>query len=245
VGLTKFSKRLSKFAGLTYPAVQSRRKSAVINAFTMLWYDGGLVFAPTYQGVPVYKAPTDLWTYQELIYRVRPDLIIETGTLYGGSALFFAHQLELLNNGRVISIDIEPKADLPSHDRIRYVTASSTDPVSIALAGRASSEVKKVMVVLDSNHERDHVAAEMEAYGDMVTPGSYLIVEDTIVNGHPVYRDFGPGPMEAVNEFLSRRVDFDLDRSCEKYLLTQNPRGFLRRHSVAEPIGVGDGEGSG
>ena len=86
-----------------------------------------------------------------------------------------------------------------------------------------------VLVVLDSDHSRDHVLAEPRAYAPLVTPGSYLVVEDTNINGHPVYEAFGPGPMEAVQDFLKERDDFEADRSREKFLLTFNPRGWLRK----------------
>jgi cephalosporin hydroxylase len=85
------------------------------------------------------------------------------------------------------------------------------------------------MVILDSDHSRDHVLAEMRAYADLVTPGSYLIVEDTIVNGNPVAKWFGPGPMEAVDAFLAEDQRFVIDDSCEKLMFTFNHRGYLRR----------------
>ena len=85
------------------------------------------------------------------------------------------------------------------------------------------------MVVLDSDHHRDHVLAELRTYSALVTPGSYLIVEDTNINGHPVRPEFGPGPMEAVDEFLRESPDFAIDPEREKFFLTFNPRGFLRR----------------
>jgi cephalosporin hydroxylase len=86
-----------------------------------------------------------------------------------------------------------------------------------------------VLVVLDSDHRRDHVLAELYAYAPLVTPGSYLVVEDTNVNGHPVYEEFGPGPMEAVEDFLKDRDDFAADPTREKLLFTFNPRGWLRK----------------
>jgi cephalosporin hydroxylase len=88
-----------------------------------------------------------------------------------------------------------------------------------------------VVVILDSNHARAHVAEELRLYHGMVTPGSYLIVEDTNINGHPVLRDHGPGPMEAVEEFLSGRDDFFADTSREKFFLSFNPGGYLRRRA--------------
>jgi cephalosporin hydroxylase len=116
----------------------------------------------------------------------------------------------------------------PVHRRIRYVHGSSTDPAIVAQV-RAAAEGKRAMVILDSDHAAAHVAAELAAYHDLVTIGCYLIVEDTNVNGHPVRPDFGPGPMEALDAFLAGRDDFVSDLDRERFLLTMNPRGFLRR----------------
>jgi cephalosporin hydroxylase len=181
-----------------------------------------------HRGINVYKCPLDLWVYQELISEVRPDVIIETGTLDGGSAYFLADMCALNGNGRVVSIDTQPSLDLPTHERVPYVTGSSTDPdimaaIKTALPGGA------VLVILDSDHSRDHVLQELEAYGPMVTKGSYMIVEDTNINGHPVLPNFGPGPMEAVEEFLRHHPEFAIDEEREKFMVRQNPSGYLRR----------------
>ena len=116
----------------------------------------------------------------------------------------------------------------PVHRRISYLRGSSTDPAILAEV-RAAAAGKRVMVVLDSDHAAGHVAAELASYHDLVAVGCYLIVEDTNVNGHPVWPDFGPGPMEALDEFLVGRDDFVSDLDRERFLLTMNPRGFLRR----------------
>lgn len=118
----------------------------------------------------------------------------------------------------------------PQHPRIRYLTGSSVDDSIIAGLREQITDRDRVMVILDSDHSRDHVLAELRAYSHVVTAGDYLIVEHTSVNGHPVFADFGPGPMEALDEFLAENNDFDIDASREKLLLTSfNPRGFLRR----------------
>ena len=135
---------------------------------------------------------------------------------------------ELNGSGRVVSIDTQPSLSLPTHERITYLTGSSTDPdivaaIKTALAGGT------VLVVLDSDHSCDHVLNELETYGPMVTKGSYMIVEDTNVNGHPVLPNFGAGPMEAVKEFLPHHAEFAIDEEREKFMVTQNPSGYLRR----------------
>lgn len=180
-------------------------------------------------GVPAQKCPLDLWVYQEIIFEVRPDIIVECGAADGGSATFLASICDLVKRGRVITIDIQPRDARPRHNRVRYLLGSSTDPEVVNKVRRAIRSRDRVMVILDSDHSKDHVLNELLAYSPLVTRGSYLIVEDTNVNGHPVYADFGPGPMEAVQEFLSDNSDFEIDSSREKFLMGFNPRGWLRR----------------
>jgi cephalosporin hydroxylase len=181
----------------------------------------------TWLGTTILKCPLDLWIYQELLVRVRPDLIIETGTWDGGGAYYLATICDLVDNGRVITIDIESHPDRPQHPRITYLEGSSTAP---AMLQRVTAEANgTVMVILDSDHTRDHVAAELAAYHSLVTPGSYLIVEDTNINGHPAAPGWGPGPMEALDEFLPSHPEFRVDADCEKFFMTFNPRGYLQR----------------
>jgi cephalosporin hydroxylase len=181
-------------------------------------------------GVRTVKYPTDLWIYQELLGALRPTLIVETGTLDGGSALYFASLLELLGGeGRVLSVDIRHSDNLAEHERVEYITGSSVAPETVEHVRQVAHGAERVVVVLDSNHACDHVLAELRLYADLVTPGSYLIVEDTNLNGRPVLPGFGVGPGEAVDRFLAERRDFAPDPECERFLLTANPRGFLRR----------------
>lgn len=195
-----------------------------------------------WHGHKILKCPLDLWVYQEIIWEQEPDLIIETGTAHGGSALWFAHMLDLVGHGNVVSIDIcGPKffPDRPKHPRIRYITDSSTDPevfeeVADWVYADTPNPVKNVLVVLDSDHRAPHVLAELEMWSDLVSIGGYIIVEDGNVNGHPVIPEHGPGPTEAIAEFLDRqaslgRGDFIIDTSKEKFMMTFNPGGYLRR----------------
>ena len=207
---------------------------AIVDAFHRLYYDGpegaGRVHHRTrWMGVPCLKTPLDLWIYQEILFEVRPDLVVETGTHLGGSALFLAHMLDLLGRGEIASIDVRDAPERPAHPRIRYVRGSSADEAVVrgAVAGRPKGETR--LVILDSDHSRDHVLRELELFGPHVSPGSYLIVEDSNVNGHPVLPEHGPGPSEAVLEFLGGHPDFAMDRSREKFLLTYNPGGYLKR----------------
>ncbi len=134
---------------------------------------------------------------------------------------------ELLGQGRVISIDIADQRGGLGHPRIEFLISSSVDPATVDAVKSRLRTGERVMVVLDSDHHREHVLREMELYGPLVTPGQYLIVEDTNINGNPVAHYYGPGPKEALEEFLPKHPDFTVDRSREKFFLTFNPGGFL------------------
>jgi cephalosporin hydroxylase len=180
-------------------------------------------------GTPIWKFPLDLWVYQEICTEIRPDVIIESGTYKGGSALFLAHVCDALGKGAVVSIDIESRPDRPQHPRITYIHGPSTSSLVVKEMQNIAHNASVVLVILDSDHSKDHVLREMELFAPLVTVGSYLIVEDTNLNGHPVVPEFGPGPMEAVREFLQKNHDFAVDSSREKFFLTTNPSGYLKR----------------
>ena len=208
----------------------------VIRRFHMAYYQarerGGTWRNTSFLGVPVLKCPFDLWIYQEIIHKIRPDLIIETGTFAGGSALFMASICDIVGNGRIVSIDIKPQpqsSELPQHSRISYLQGSSTSEPIISTVKDLARDAKHVMVVLDSAHDKDHVLNEIHIYGELVTLGSYLIVEDTHLNGNPIRSEFGPGPMEALREFLETNSSFQEDPIGRKFLMSFNPGGYLIR----------------
>jgi cephalosporin hydroxylase len=206
-------------------------ENELISRFHRLYYDAAReTWWNTYWfGAGVQKCPLDLWVYQEIIHETRPDLIIETGSMHGGSALYMASLLDLIGSGEIVSVDIEEKPWRPAHSRVTYLTGSSTAPDIVRqLAGRAKDK-RSVMVILDSDHSQTHVAEELRLLSPLVTSGNYLIVEDTNVNGHPVLPEHGPGPGEALNAFLAVNDQFSVDRSREKFLLSFNPGGYLRR----------------
>lgn len=180
-------------------------------------------------GVKAQKCPLDLWIYQEIICETRPDIIIETGTAAGGSALFLASICHLLGRGEIISIDIEDQENRPRHPRIKYLLGSSTSEEIVEKVETLIRGQDRIMAILDSDHHKDHVLRELEIYSKFVTRESYLIVEDTNINGNPVRSKFGPGPMEAVSEFLKMNDAFIIDRLREKFYLTFNPDGYLRK----------------
>lgn len=208
---------------------------SLIDQFHTLYYSSreqtwGSTF---WLGHHVLKCPLDLWAYQEILHEVRPELIIETGTYRGGSALFLASICDLLDRGEVVTIDSARQDGRPRHHRITYLTGSSTSERILRQVRRRVRGKSTVLVILDSGHAKDHVLSELLAYAPLVTPGSYLVVEDTNLNGHPVESDHGPGPAEAVAEFLGRNDAFVRDERREKFLLTFNPGGYLRKRETA------------
>lgn len=192
------------------------------------WLAGGDTINLSWFGYAILKCPLDLWIYQELLVRTRPDVIVETGTKFGGSALFMATIMDIIGHGRIVSVDIDPTPTWPQHPRISYIVGSSTNAAVIAQV-RKEVGAGRAMVILDSDHRFEHVYNEIIAYNSLVRIGDYLIVEDTNVNGHPTFPEYGPGPMEAVDKFLSENDEFVVDSRCERFLMTLNPRGYLRR----------------
>lgn len=204
----------------------------------------------TWFGRPVIQIPQDAMTFQEMIWEVRPDLIIETGIAHGGSLIFSASMLALLElfgeteNPMVLGVDI----DIRSHNRmaieehpafrwIRMIEGSSVSPSVVTEVKAIAAHKKRVMLFLDSNHTHDHVLAELEAYAGLVTVGSYAVVLDTgvedidpsaIAPGRPWCR--GNSPKSALNEFMSKTDQFVLDDYFhEKAWVTSFPGGVLRR----------------
>ena len=193
-----------------------------------VFYESDAWTKATWLGAQALKNPLDLWVYQEILHETRPELIVETGTYRGGSALFLASICDLLGVGEIVSIDIEPeREDYPEHPRITYVGGrSSTDPEVVAEVS-ARADGRPTLVVLDSDHSQAHVEAELAAYAPIVPVGCYVIVEDSNIG--QIRQDLLPGPLEAIEAFLTRNDDFVVDRGREKFLITFNPRGYLRR----------------
>ncbi|MDP2999672.1 MAG: CmcI family methyltransferase [Bryobacterales bacterium] len=191
-----------------------------------------------FQNVQIDKNPLDLWMMQQLIYELQPEFIVETGTAMGGSALYWAHTLNGMGlvNSRVLTVDInELPVTAPAHPLWKkYVTffrGSSTDPAIVAQIGQRVRG-RKTLVTLDSDHSMKHVLDELHVYAPMVSRGSYLIVEDTHIDGIPTQPGAGAGPMAAVLRFLREEnagQAFEQDFSREAYIMTFNPGGWLRR----------------
>lgn len=226
---------LALLAGIVAGAVGMNRwmklPDRVVERFHRLYHARG---AQTYNnthwlGVPTQKLPLDMWAFQELIYSLKPDVIVETGTYKGGSSFFYATLFDWMGHGRVITVDIEDYPNKPKHNRVTFLHGSSTDPKILERIKSLIQPGEKVMVFLDSDHRGPHVREELRLYSPLITPGSYLIVEDTHFNGHPILPNHGPGPWEAIDDFLTSSQDFTIDRAPEKFLFTFNPRGFLKR----------------
>jgi len=180
-------------------------------------------------GIPLLKCPLDMWVYQEIFFELKPAVIVETGTFRGGSACYMGALCDILGQGRIVTVDIEELApDSPRHERVTYVTASSIAEDTLRRVRTFVGDDKPVLVVLDSDHTRDHVLQELRLYGELVTRGSYMIVEDSNINGHPVNPGIGPGPMEAIRAFLKQTDRFVIDDTREKYFMSFNPRGYLK-----------------
>jgi len=208
------------------------RKKEIIDDFHKLYYNSGVWKKSRTQwaGKNILKCPMDMWMYQEIIFKNRPDVIIETGTCFGGSALYFAQMMDLakIPGGKVVTMDIANPGPL-GHNRIKFIQGSSVDKATVAAVKSQVAAGKKVMVTLDSDHKKKHVLKEMSIYGSMVTTGQYMVVEDTNINGNPVRPGWGDGPAEAVAEYMKGNANFIVDESCEKFFITLFPGGFLKK----------------
>ncbi|MHA6196512.1 cephalosporin hydroxylase family protein [Pseudomonas wadenswilerensis] len=196
----------------------------------------------SWMGRPIIQLPQDMLAMQEIIWQVKPDLVIECGIAHGGSILYYASLLELQGHGEVLGIDLDIRPHnreaIESHPmckRVSMIQGSSIDPAVVEQV-RALAEGKKVIVVLDSNHTHEHVLAELRAYGPLVSPGSYCVVMDTVVEDMPADafpdRPWGVGdnPKTAVWAWLKETSDFEIDQQMQdKLLITVARDGYLRR----------------
>jgi len=197
----------------------------------------------TWLGRPIIQYPQDMIAMQEIIWQVKPNLIIETGIAHGGSLIFYASMLELLgNNGQVLGIDIDIREHNrveiekhPMYKRITMIEGSSIDENVVQNVRDFAKDKKRVLVALDSMHTHDHVLKELELYSPLVTKGSYIVVFDTIIEDMPNNffpdRPWGKGnnPKTAVWEFMKNNDRFEIDKDIEnKLLITVAPDGYLK-----------------
>jgi cephalosporin hydroxylase len=220
------------------PAANPKNKCPddyVLKQFQVLWYGSRYTWPMnTFLGIATEQNPLDCWIIQEILFYTKPDYVVECGSFKGGSAALWACYLKEVNkNGRVISIDIEDRMQearkLPIvKERVEFLVGSSTAPEIVAMV-KSRVAGKHVLVVLDSLHTREHVLSELKLYSPLAQKGDFIVVQDTNINGNPVYPEFGPGPSEAVADFLSTTDAFVRDRACERLLMTFCPGGFLKR----------------
>jgi len=228
---------------------ENRRLAHAASGFLMASAATQYSYNFSWLGRPIIQYPQDILAMQELVWRVQPDLIIETGIAHGGSLIFYASLLELNAAcggspfAKVLGIDTDIRfynrkaiEAHPLYRRITMLQGSSTDPVVVEQVRTMASCRTTVMVCLDSNHTHDHVLAELNAYAPLVSVGSYCVVFDTLIEGMPEKmfpnRPWGPGnnPMTAVREYLRDHPEFESDRTVDhKLMISVAPYGYLRR----------------
>ena len=187
----------------------------------------------TYLGVKALMNPLDHWVYQELIYETQPDIIIEIGNASGGSTLSLAHICDILGRGKIIGIDISHESvpvHVKNHCRITFIEGDACQ--CLVDAAKLISANDKVLIIEDSSHTYQNTLNILRTYSVLLKPGDYFIVEDGICH-HGLSVGPKPGPYEAIEAFLKENGDFELDRSRESFLITWNPKGYLRRISLS------------
>jgi cephalosporin hydroxylase len=185
----------------------------------------------TYFGIKTLKSPIDFWVYQEILYKSKPDVIVEIGNFHGGSTLALAHVCDCLGKGMVLGIDLSHR-DVPAAVRA-HPRVSLFEGDACGLFDRVARRIGKdetVLIIEDSSHTYENTLRVLQTYSALVKPGGYFIVEDGICH-HGLEVGPKPGPFEAIETFLEQNSHFTADRSCESFLVTWNPKGYLKRAS--------------
>jgi cephalosporin hydroxylase len=183
----------------------------------------------SYFGIKTLQSPLDFWVYQELMFATKPDVLIEIGNFRGGSTLALAHLFDAMGHGRIIGLDIDHSAvpeQVTAHPRITLIEGDACRAVEQVKALVAPDE--RAMVIEDSSHTFDNTLEVLRLYAQFVKPGDYFIVEDGICH-HGLAVGPSPGPYEAVEAFVAECGDFEIDRDAESFLITWNPKGYLKR----------------
>jgi cephalosporin hydroxylase len=232
----------------TLPMASAEAFEAVSAAYLRCGWDAKYVYSFSWLGRPIIQLPDDAFRMQELLYAVQPDVIVETGVAHGGSLIFYASLCKLIGKGRVIGVEVElrphNRAAIDAHPlrpMISLIDGSSIDAATVAKVKAAIKPGEKVMVLLDSKHTREHVAAELEAYAPLVSVGSYLVAMDGIMQHLVGAPRSQPGwaadnPAQAAREFAARRKDFQLveptppfNEGAVRTRVTYCPDAFLKR----------------
>jgi cephalosporin hydroxylase len=243
--------RITKETGSSEIDLYSAESFALLsNLWSKLAWNAKYTYGFAWMGRPIIQFPEDMIRIQETIYRLKPDVVIETGVAHGGSLVFYASLLRAMGKGRVIGIDIEirphNRAAIEAHelaDAITLVEGSSTDTAIVERVRALVKPREKVLVLLDSNHTKAHVAAELELYSLLVTPGSYIVATDAVMEqvhdtprGKPEWLRDNPGA--AVREFIEKHSEFELEdppfifnETATSLILTHWPSAYLRRRS--------------
>jgi cephalosporin hydroxylase len=198
----------------------------------LYYHQNNVHFNQKYRGLNMIKNPFDLVIYEELFWEIKPTVVIEIGNRYGGFSLWLRDRMKLVGvDGKIITIDIEPLADgnFKEYKSDKFISIVG-DCNSSETIEKVKKNIKKddvVMIVEDSSHAFDNTYKVLENYKDIVTVGSYLVIEDGICD----IIDLGvnPGPMKAVEEWINDNKEFEIDRSKERYIMTYNPKGYLKR----------------
>ena len=200
-----------------------------------------LMYEPTWLGIPIIQFAEDIVVMQELIWKLKPDVIIETGVAHGGTAIFYSSVLELLGKGRVIGVDIEIRkyneVAIKSHFLSKRITLIQGSSVDLEVIKQVRSHIKptdKVLVTLDSNHSYEHVTKELELYSPLVSADSYIVAMDgsqewawDLPAGKKEWKE--DNPLRAIKDFLKKNPEWEVDPYYTRLMVTANPSGFLRR----------------
>jgi cephalosporin hydroxylase len=232
----------------TLPLASAEAFAAVSAAYLRCGWDAKYVYSFSWLGRPIIQLPDDAFRMQELLFALQPDVIVETGVAHGGSLVFYASLCKLAGKGRVIGVEVELRAHNraaidahPLRPLISLVDGSSVDPATLAKVKAAIKPGEKVIVLLDSKHTREHVAAELEAYAPLVSVGSYLVAMDGIMQHLVGAPRSQPGwaadnPAQAARECAARRRDFRLvepvppfNEGAVKTRVSYCPDAFLQR----------------
>jgi cephalosporin hydroxylase len=236
----KFDERNKKFE-------KTMSKDVEFKKLSQRWFDISLIkyeypYHFTWLGRPIIQYPQDILIIQELIWKIKPDLVIETGIARGGSLIFTASILELIGKGNVIGIDVDirkhNREEIEKHPmfkRIKMIEGSSIDKKIVKKIFKLAERKKKILVLLDSSHTHSHVLEELKSYSPLVNKGSYVVVFDTALEDMPKNSfpnrpwDKGDNPKTAVKEFVKKSNRFKIDVDIErKLMITSNPSGFLK-----------------
>ncbi len=226
--------------------IKQMNKDLPLKKLSRKWFDNSFSYEYSYHftwlGLPIIQYPQDMIAIQEIIWKTKPDLIIESGIARGGSVIFSSSILEMLGHGKVLGIDIDIRKhnkiaieNHPLFKRIKMIEGSSVDPKIIKKVKSFAKNKKKILVLLDSKHTHEHVLNELRLYSSLVSKGGYIIVFDTMVEDMPKNsfpdKPWGKenNPKTAVKEFLKENKRFKIDNGIEdKLLITSCPSGYLK-----------------